>query len=115
MKRNAPAVLVETITDESNPPGAFKYTGLHGFDGGPYGMNFLCPCGCGAMHGASFDNVPPEALTRFKQGGWHWNGDRERPTITPSLGCYPTHHDQSVGKDGYHWHGYLKNGVFEEC
>lgn len=79
-KRDARAVLYEDDGDfvSKGPPGAFRWTGLYGVEeGGPYGMNFKCPCGCGAVHGAG-------------------NG-------------------QSVGADGYHWHGYLKAGVFEEC
>lgn len=32
-------------------------------------------------------------------------------TLTPSIGI----HHVEAGKAGYHWHGYLRAGVFEEC
>lgn len=36
---------------------------------------------------------------------WRWDGDIERPTLTPSINC----------TGGCGWHGYLTAGVFKEC
>lgn len=93
------------------PAGAFRYTTLYGEpdDAPPSGMNFKCPCGCGSIHGARFRSVEPSAAV------WTWDGNREKPTVAPSLGLHPSHEGHSVGADGYHWHGFLKAGVFEEC
>lgn len=71
-------------------------------DGNIVGLNFGCPCGCGRVYGATFKPHKPT-------GGWDWNGDREKPTLTPSLGCY-----EDRGS-AYHWHGYLTAGVFTAC
>jgi hypothetical protein len=66
-------------------------------------LTFTCPCGCGAVHG-----VP--VTSRTDMHSWEWNGNKEKPTLTPSLGLHPK---QATG--GYHWHGYLTDGVFIEC
>ena len=106
MSRNAPACHINTDLKGASA-GSFHWTTLYGVnDPGPFGIIFNCPCGCGEIHSASFDSCPPD----MKGVGprWHWDGDREKPTLTPSLVLNP--------KDGgYHWHGFLKAGVFEEC
>lgn len=114
-KTDVQAVRVDSLFPPG-VPGSFIWTGLHGFPGGPYGINFRCPCGCDSIYGASFDNHPEAWLSQGgKQGRWHWDGDREKPTLTPSLGLYKHVPEQRVGPDGYHWHGFLRAGVFEEC
>lgn len=65
----------------------------------PAGFNFVCPCGCGHIGAANFQ--PPDV------SGWTWDGNRAQPTVSPSLNF-----DQ--GRSGA-WHGFLRNGVFEEC
>jgi hypothetical protein len=59
-------------------------------------LHFKCPCGCGALAGV---DVKPHAPS-----GWEWNGDRDKPTVQPSISI-----------DRGHWHGYLTNGVFRSC
>lgn len=44
-------------------------------DGSPYGICFDCP-GCGDSHG-----VP----TGTSHNAWGFNGDMDRPTLTPSI------------------------------
>lgn len=116
-KRNAAAVLSGTGDSfyAHAPAGAFRWTGLPGASG-IFGINFGCPCGCGRIYGASFDNRTPDLLAiGHKQGQWHWDGNRDKPTLTPSLGLHAAN-GSPVGPDGhYHWHGFLRNGVFEEC
>ena len=38
---------------------------------------------------------------------WWWNGDRDRPTLRPSIGVPAT--------PPYRWHGFLVDGVWEAC
>lgn len=101
MKRNAKAVRYDSDEFLQGGPGAFKFTGDRS------GIHFMCPCGCGAMFGATFVGQNP----------WTWDGNIEAPTVNPSLGCYPAGRKAAeVGPDGvYHWHGFLRAGVFEEC
>lgn len=44
---------------------------------------------------------------------WTRTGDDSHMTLTPSIGIH--HQGADNGKPGCHWHGYLRNGVFEEC
>jgi len=119
-KRDAVAHLVPDELDYGNvEAGAFHWTGLYGVeDPGPFGMCFGCPCGCGMLHGVSFDNRPVGwgGDSERKHPVWHWDGNKEKPTLSPSLGLLVTPNMNTVGPDGhYHWHGFLRTGVFEEC
>ena len=62
-------------------------------DGPLVGIAFVCPCGCGAE-----GFLPMEG--RGHPHEWHWDGNREAPTLNPSI--------QQVG--GCRWHGWLRNG-----
>lgn len=61
-------------------------------------IDFVCPCGCGAV-----GCLP----TRKGFGGssWSWDGDKEKPTLSPSV----------LRTAGCKWHGYLKKGIWEQC
>jgi hypothetical protein len=91
--------------DPSSPnhfPGAFKWWRRE--EGGPpTRLTFLCPCGCGTPAGVAV------AKDMNDRGGnhpvWQWDGNIEKPTITPSI--------QIIGGCG--WHGYLTAGVFRTC
>ena len=54
------------------------------------GIHFCCP-GCGKIVGLHFEAPKP--------GLWKWDGNRDAPTITPSI----VHHDCG-------WYGYLTAG-----
>lgn len=63
----------------------------------------------------------PDPDTRLGVGGcmfenyggpgpkWEWNGDVNKPTLSPSIRRYCSR------RDGTAWHGYLRNGRFENC
>lgn len=105
-KRDAAAVIVDDLPWDA-PAGHLAYR--RGGDGRIASMSFGCPCGCGAHYGARFYSTD-------QSSGWLITGAEDQPTVTPSLGCYPSGgRAAAVGADGYHWHGYLRAGVFEEC
>lgn len=56
-------------------------------------LQFICSCGCGRFF----------RLPLFKPHGWTWDGNRERPTITPSIRQL----------NGCKWHGHLRAGVWQ--
>lgn len=60
-------------------------------------MWWSCPCGCGHVTFLHVGNgfKPSDAPS------WAWNGSTDAPTLTPSV--------HRVG----HWHGWLRNGVWE--
>jgi hypothetical protein len=105
-KRNAVAVHCpgETIGSMWNGAPAGHFIWLVASDGTKRGINYGCPCGCGVTRAFNF-NIP---------GAHQWDGNEEKPSITPSLGIYPKD-GRSQDGSGYHWHGYLRNGVFQEC
>ncbi len=100
-KRNALAVHVDDVFREAppQPAGAFEY-----FHAGPgfdeiAGMLFVCPCGCGEIYWIAFRGHQAPG-----RPAWDWDGNRDSPTLTPSL-----HLILDCG-----WHGFLRAGVFEE-
>ena len=84
------ATLCEDIDAVRATPGAFEF--YRDAQGDPAGMIYACPCGCGAQGALRFRPRPSPS--------WQWDGNREAPTLTPSV-----HH---VG----HWHGWLRKGVW---
>jgi hypothetical protein len=103
-KRNAPCVIVQELPFDA-PAGHTTFD--RDASGNLVGMTFGCPCGCGGHYGASFGNGPNRR--------WTFDGNTEKPTVTPSLGCYPAGSQSPVGPDGhFHWHGFLRSGIFEE-
>jgi hypothetical protein len=62
-------------------------------------LNFSCPCGCGVVHGV------PVCRDVKVDGAWFWDGNVEKPTLTPSI--------QSLS--ACRWHGFLTSGVFMQC
>ncbi len=87
-------------------PGSFLFVDKEGEAAGPGDedrMYFCCPCGCGG-HGS----------TPLRRGGekarepeWGWDGNREVPTLTPSVWF-------EKGRPG-EWHGFLTAGVWSSC
>ena len=88
--KTAPVVAtrVDDIDADGVPAGAFEMRD-------PRGLEYICPCGCGRHGWLAFK---PEVSP-----SWLWNGNRDKPTLEPSI-----HHRD-------HWHGYLRNGVWESC
>jgi hypothetical protein len=91
------AIIVSDVrSDEGQQPGAVEIRELHGE---VRGFAFRCPCGCG------FESWLPVNRSDGL-GGWDWDGNREAPTLTPSilqsgLPCK--------------WHGFLTAGEFVQC
>jgi hypothetical protein len=68
---------------------------------------FVCPLGhrCSVLIGPTFeDRSSPD---RFCV--WKWNGDRDRPTLQPSVNCIAEKDGKPTGGCG--WHGYITDGV----
>lgn len=90
-----PAVRLDDLDEpegRAKSPGEFMW--INDGAGKAASLWFVCPCGCGdesaiciAPHGA-----------HPKQ--WQWDGNRQKPTLTPSI------HKQV----GCGWHGWLRNG-----
>lgn len=85
-------VVPEIVKDTA--PGAIQYWGQD--SDAPTGFHFKCPCGCKAVGGVRLSGA----------GAWEWNGDKEKPTVSPSVLLY----DRDMSS---HWHGWLRNGIWE--
>lgn len=69
---------------------------------------FVCLCGCG--HTAGIVVSGPNA--------WGWNGDRDKPTCTPSILVKGDDPDKEYVADYVPckgWHGHLVQGIFKTC
>jgi len=105
---NQRASVPATFTDGMDfdgpvPAGVFEF--YTDSDGPDAGILFGCPCGCGEMKTVGFRTI--------KRPQWTWNGDREKPTLTPSINILQM---DATGKHiGEHWHGWLTDGEFRSC
>jgi hypothetical protein len=61
-------------------------------------LSFVCPCGCAMVHQVAIYAEGQPAH------GWKWNGNHERPTLSPSIAI----------TTGCHWHGHLVDGAFKD-
>lgn len=92
---------IGTVPRAERTPGDAKWA-THP-DPGKVSLLFVCPCGCGDIVTVAASSVAGgDTEDSTGRPCWHWNGDREHPTLTPSiqyaLGC--------------RWHGWLRGGVF---
>lgn len=94
MKRNHAARLVFEYSELEQPGDFFYQFNRHGE---AFRIVYNCPCGCGDKGG-----LPIDKSVKRPQA-WKWDGNIERPTLTPSINHIN------------HWHGYLTNGEFVEC
>jgi hypothetical protein len=111
MQRNAVAFIVDKFVYQAQP-GAVKFTRYAINDDdrevsaeNADGMIHGCPCGCGSWSGIWFKGKGRGRAEWTVTGAW------PKATLTPSIGI----HHPGGGQGGYHWHGYLRAGVFEEC
>lgn len=108
MKRNAQSVVVDKVeipgnAGEINFVYGWKEDNKHLI----MGMRHCCPCGCGKW---GFMDFEAYGFKSFWSPQPKTGDDLSKLTLTPSIGFMK---DAKTGI--YHWHGYLKNGVFEEC
>lgn len=68
------------------------------FPGKIAGLLFVCPCGCRSLGCLNIIKIDAHPV-------WSWNGNVERPTLTPSI----------QKNSPCRWHGYLTDGVFKPC
>lgn len=114
-RASCPAKMVARFRDEDdetkyNAAGDFQF--CNGYDGtSDVAVLFGCPCGCGTLQGVHIKPYPAD--NRDGHAIWQWDGNRECPTLTPSI---LIHQLNELGeKIGEHWHGYLTAGEFRSC
>lgn len=114
MPRNAVA-FEATERGDRRKPGAYWFMHRYDVDGAKetdqrVGICHACPCGCGAHGAIWFRGGSLNGSGGAPDHEWDVTGEWPKVTLAPSIGFAK---DRSTGK--YHWHGYLRAGVFEEC
>jgi|SRR4051812_29833079 hypothetical protein len=105
MPRNAKAYEIERLRPgDKVAPGAYWFMTMpegHEDAGIVMGIQHGCPCGCGARSALFFKSYTGD-------DGWTIEKPFPEATLSPSIGMFR-------GQNPYHWHGYLRDGVFVEC
>ena len=79
---------------------------LQGYPGATAHILFVCP-----NHRRCAVLVGPAAVSRTAEDRlsiWGWDGNRECPTLTPSINCLAEKDGKPAGGCG--WHGFITNG-----
>ena|SRR2546429_9400233 len=94
---------------KDEPVGSFdiRIHGVEGYPGVTASILFVCPRGerCGVL-------LAPQPIERPRPDAcyvWGWDGNMERPTLTPSINCIAEKDGKPTGGCG--WHGFITNGV----
>ena len=91
------------------PIGTFDLSGngVEGYPGATGHIMFVCPNGkrCSLLLGPQFVKRPEKGKSNI----WAWDGNRENPTITPSINCVTTD-EEGKPTGGCGWHGFITNG-----
>jgi len=81
---------------------------VQGYPGANGHIIFVCPNNrrCSVLVGPS----PVERPSKDACYVWGWNGDKDRPTLTPSINCRSVD-DEGKASSGCGWHGHIIDGV----
>lgn len=107
---NAVAFEVQPGDPRERDPGAYYFV-IHPTTKERLGITHACPCGCRGLSLCWFRGKGPV------NGDAEWDviGEWPKVTMNPSIGVKYDGRTGQKPPTGYHWHGYLRNGVFEEC
>jgi len=72
------------------------------------GIGHACPCGCGMQGCIWFRDGSMNGSGRNPDHEWDVTGEWPKVTLAPSIGF------GRLKAGGYHWHGFLEDGVFVE-
>lgn len=92
------------------PEGSFEIStnGLQGRPSVVGHIEFICPQ---RRHCAVFLGKQFEAKRNDQECNvWAWDGNQEKPSITPSINCIKEKDGKPTGGCG--WHGFITNGEF---
>ena len=91
------------------PVGTFDISehGVQDYPASTAHIMFVCPNvkRCAVLLGPQFVARPAKGKCNI----WEWNGNRECPTITPSINCVTMDEDGKPA-GGCGWHGFITDG-----
>ena len=104
MKRNQ-----DDVWPDDAPVGTFdiEENGVEGYPLCTARIEFVCPNKqhCSVLLGAQFAKRPKKGKCNI----WAWDGNKESPTITPSINCV-THDEDGQPTGCCGWHGHITGG-----
>lgn len=109
------AVAFEVFNKEDlKKPGAYQFMCEYSMELGrntdrKVGIRHGCPCGCGGYSAMWFAGGSLNGTGADPTHEWQVVGEWPKVTLSPSIGIGK---DRTTGK--YHWHGFLRAGVFVE-
>lgn len=79
-------------------------------------LYWKCP-GCGGGHFIPADDAPQVCNGAGNGAVWHFNGDYDNPTITPSVNVFTNSHNKGIdtGNVLFRCHSVIANGVITYC
>lgn len=96
---------------EDEPVGSFdiERSSIEGYPGATAHILFVCPNQkrCSVLLGPVHVPRPEDG----KLNVWGWDGNLDRPTITPSINCIAEKDGKPTGGCG--WHGFITSGVIK--
>lgn len=98
--------------DHERRPGMFDITASYGVEGYPgvtARLEFICPNGKHCCVLLAPRPIPATSDERLSV--WGWNGDKQRPTLKPSINCVAVKNGKPTGGCG--WHGFITDGVMK--
>lgn len=98
--------------DEDEPIGSFDIehaNGVVGYPGATGHIIFVCP----NKHRCSVLIGPTHVAKQHPEGLaiWGWDGNVDKPTLTPSINCIAEKDGKPTGGCG--WHGFITKGVIK--
>lgn len=79
------------------------------------GLIYKCPGGCGKEGYVAF-KPPSEDDIKYGRDTWTWDGNREAPTLSPSIHNHDVIYEgKKLAEQPTHWHGWLQNGFFVQA
>lgn len=69
---------------------------------------FGCP-----LRPGEYCTVPLSRPNGYKGAVWNWDGDKEEPTLSPSIHCLTEYEGKPSAGCG--WHGHIKKGKPEDA
>ena len=108
-------VKANRVADRDSLKEAGDYHLIEDANGAVTHIAYLCPCGrCNRFPSA----LPIDLGDQTGRPKWQWNGDKNRPTLTPSIQrrlSIQGNAEHGIEPHECNWHGFLTDGVFKSC
>jgi hypothetical protein len=102
------------VWPDDEPVGSFSIEAgpghsVQGYPGSTGHIMFICPNNkrCSVLIGPTFVQRPTKDTLCI----WGWDGNLDKPTLTPSINCIAEKDGKPTGGCG--WHGFITSGIIK--